>query len=295
MYMAYSKNPHLPRVRMDAVKLVRAGWSYRKVARHTGFTISAIAKWVKKAEPLGHNGLWIPTQSSRPKTHPRALASDMVQAIVAERVHHRRCAEVVHHELTQRGIQVSLSSVKRTLARQHLVKKRSPWKRPHDATARPLPSAPGALIEVDTVHIFAPDDPRQFYVYTLLDVYSRWGFAAISRRATASASVRFVARAQTIAPFSFSLVQSDHGTEFSQWFTLHVGMAHRHIRVRTPNDNAHLERFNRTLQEECLNHVRPSPWHYGRALPEYLQYYNDERPHLSLNFQTPSKRFQGVD
>lgn len=295
MYMAYSKNPHLPRVRMDAVKLVRAGWSYRKVARHAGFTISAISKWVKKAEPLGHNSLWIPTESSRPKTHPRALAKDVVQAIINERAEHGRCAEVVHHELTTHGVDVSLSSVKRTLARQHLVKKRSPWKRPHDFTPRPLPVVPGALIEVDTVHIFAPDDPRRFYVYTLLDVYSRWGYAVVSARATTTASIRFVEHVQEVAPFSFGLLQSDHGAEFSQGFTLGVGIQHRHIRVRTPNDNAHLERFNRTLQEECLNWVRPSPWHYRRALPEYLRYYNDKRPHLSLNFQTPTKRFQGVD
>lgn len=295
MYMAYSKNPHLPRVRMDAVKLVRAGWSYRKVARHTGFTISAISKWVQKAEPLGHNGLWIPTESSRPKRHPRALPPATVQAIVCQRLKRNRCAEVVHHELLEQGVTVSLSSVKRTLERNYLVKKRSPWKRPHDFTPRPLATAPGALIEVDTVHIYAPDDPRRFYVYTLLDVYSRWGYAAVFAHATASASVQFVERAQTQAPFSFGLLQSDHGTEFSQGFTLRVGIAHRHIRVRTPNDNAHLERFNRTLQEECLDRVVRSPWHYRRALPEYLTYYNDERPHLSLNFQTPRKRFQGVD
>gem|GEM_PF-5339638 len=27
MYMAYSQNPHLPHVRMEAVRLVRSGWS----------------------------------------------------------------------------------------------------------------------------------------------------------------------------------------------------------------------------------------------------------------------------
>ena len=33
MYMAYTQNPHLPRVRMEAVRLVRFGWSTRKVAQ----------------------------------------------------------------------------------------------------------------------------------------------------------------------------------------------------------------------------------------------------------------------
>ena len=29
MYMAYSQNPHISKVRMDAVKLVRSGWSVK--------------------------------------------------------------------------------------------------------------------------------------------------------------------------------------------------------------------------------------------------------------------------
>jgi len=34
--MPYSKNPYLPKVRMEAVNLVYQGWSTRKVARHFG-------------------------------------------------------------------------------------------------------------------------------------------------------------------------------------------------------------------------------------------------------------------
>jgi transposase InsO family protein len=292
MYMAYSKNPHLPRVRMDAVKLVRTGWSYRTVARHTGFTIGTISKWVKKAELLGHSALWIPTESSRPKTSPQALPPDTVRAIVHQRLKHNRCAEVVQQELSRHGIMVSLSSVKRTLDRHHLVKKRSPWKRPHDYTPRPWPEVPGALVEVDTIHVVKPE---RFYVYTLLDVCTRWAWAAVALRVRPHDSLRFVRAAKQHSPFPFTLLQSDHGSEFSQKFTLEVGVTHRHTRVRTPNDNAHLERFNRTLQEECLSGVRPTPGHYRRALPEYLRYYNQERLHMSLNYQTPLERFQGLE
>ena len=46
--MAYTKNPHLPRVRMQAAKLViEKGWSARQVARHTGFNQSTIVKWTQ--------------------------------------------------------------------------------------------------------------------------------------------------------------------------------------------------------------------------------------------------------
>src|SRR3989344_8668384 len=52
-YMAYSMNPALPRVRREAVSLVKQkGWSTRKVARHFGYTHSAVVKWCKK-DPTG--------------------------------------------------------------------------------------------------------------------------------------------------------------------------------------------------------------------------------------------------
>ena len=289
MYMPYTTNPKLPRLRMQAVKLVRSGWSVRKVARHTGFNPSTISRWVEKAEPLGRSQLWIPTESSRPRHHPKELPLSIVEAIVQERAKRHRCAEVIHEGLKRRGIQVSLSSVKRTLDREGLLKKRSPWKRPHDATPRPVVEHPGDLVEVDTIHILVP---ARFYVYTILDVCTRWAYAAVVEQIRVKETLLFVRQAKLLSPFPFHMLQSDHGSEFSQGFTLEVGTQHRHSRVRTPNDNAHLERFNRTLQEECLDLVPTSISAYQKALDEYLPYYNNERLHLSLNFKTPSEVLQ---
>src|SRR3989338_11158973 len=90
------------------------------------------------ANTRGQHG-WheIPTKSSAPKTHTNALSKEGVTAIIKKRMEHRRCGQVVHHELKKEGVQVSLSSVQRTLERTHLLKERSPWKRPHDYTERP--------------------------------------------------------------------------------------------------------------------------------------------------------------
>lgn len=292
MYMPYTQNPKLPRVRMDAVKMVRSGKSIRQVARYFGYEPSTISRWVQKARLLGHNGLWIPTESSQPKKHPKELPIDVVQAIIEERLKTKRCAEVIHQQVLERGIAVSLSSVKRTLKRHHLLKERSPWKRQHDSTPRPQVSKPGDLVQIDTIHIVLPE---RFYVYTLLDVYSRWAHAAVSERITTHDTLRFMQAVKRCIPFGITMLQSDHGSEFSTYFTEHVKLEHRHCRVRRPNDNAHLERFNRTVQEECLDAVRPTPQHYQAALNEYLPYYNNERKHLSLNFKSPSQCCEAID
>lgn len=107
--MSYTTNPRMPRVRMEAVKLVRSGWSMNKVARHLGFTQGAISKWVAKAPQDGR--MVIPTLSSRPHHHSKELDKNIVDAIVAIRKKHSRCGEVIYEELKNMGIKVSLSSV----------------------------------------------------------------------------------------------------------------------------------------------------------------------------------------
>lgn len=285
--MAYSNNPNLPRVRGQAIELVRKGWSARKVARYLGFTHSAVVKWVAKGRKRGYGA--IPTQSSRPTKHPHALAREVVTAIISERGTRHRCAEHVYHALKKKGIAVSLSSVKRTLDRCHLRKTRSPWKRPHDFTQRPQAAFCGALLEVDTIHIIAPDGTR-IYVYTIIDLYSRFAYAEVVEKIGTKPSVRFVRRAAKCAPFQFQMIQTDHGSEFSIGFThglKTMGFAHRHSRVRQKDDQAHIERFNRTIQEECFDRVVYTIPSFKKALGPYLKYYNAERSHMGINYLTP--------
>src|SRR3989344_1270594 len=291
--MAYSKNPHLPRVRMEAVNLVYQGWNERKVARHLGLGSGTVSKWLKKDRNWGLRP--IDTLSSRPHHHPKQLKPELVEAIVRQRKKRNRCAEVVHKELLNQGIVISLSSVKRTLKRKGLIRHRSPWKRWHFSEARPEAVLPGDLVQLDTIHFVIGN--QRFYVYTLIDIVSRWAYAKVSMRINTHNSLRFVKEALVAAPFKFKMMQSDHGSEFSFWFTEHLGklgISHRHIRVRKSNDNGHIERFNRTLQEECLNKATYNPKAFQKAIMEYLPYYNNERLHLGLNFKTPVECVQAI-
>lgn len=288
--MSYTTNPHMPRVRMEAVKLVRSGWSMNKVARHLGFTQGAISKWVAKAPQHGNSV--IPTLSSRPYHHPKELKPEIVNAIVAIRKKHNRCGEVVYEELKQQGIKTSLSSVQRTLERKNLIKKRSPWKRWHRTIDRPIVEKPGDLVQIDTIHI-QPKKGNKFYIYTLIDIYSRLVYAKVVSKINTHESLKFLYEAEKSARFRFITIQSDHGQEFSSWFTENIGVkgiAHRHSRIRQPNDNAHIERFNRTIQEECLDSIKKEFYAYCKATNLYLKYYNNERMHMGINFLTPLKK-----
>jgi transposase InsO family protein len=291
--MAYTTNPKLPKIRRDAVRLVKyRGWSTRKAARYLGYHQSTIVRWCKK----DMTGGWreIPTESSRPKTSPCALSREIVEVIIEKRSGRRRCGQIIHQELLREGISVSLSSVQRILERCHLLKKRSPWKRPHDYTERPKATHAGALLQIDTIHIIAPDGDR-IYVYTIIDLFSRWAYAEAVPKIGARESVLFIERARRASPFSFDMIQSDHGSEFSTWFTHHcrrLKMAHRHGRVGKKNDQAHVERFNRTIQEECLDKTAHTLKAFRRALRTYMPYYNNERLHMGIQYQTPREVMQ---
>ncbi len=203
-----------------------------------------------------------------------------MRAILEIRHETGRGTEYIHYILSERkGLSVSLSSVKRTLKRNNLTKY-SKWKKWHSYLVRPLVEQPGSLVEVDTVHrIYAG---RRLYVYTLLDVYSRWAYASAIARIGADPSAVFVRRAAKAANFGFETVQSDHGSEFSKWFT--KKLAEKGI--------AHLERFNRTIQEECIARPPGSVAVWNKELPKYLHHYNHERPHMGIDWKTPMEMLQ---
>lgn len=274
----------MPAIRRNAARLVFKGWSARKVGRYYGYHHTAVMKWVKEAMIIGD--VPIPTRSSKPHSHPKELSSNVVKKIIEKRKAHGRYADVLYQELKNEGIQVSLSSVKRTLDRNYLLKKKSPWKRFHPHQDRPIPLKPGDLVETDTVHLMV-DKKKRIYVFTIIDVYSRWAYAECHEKMSSKISLNFVRRAQESATFKFNMLQSDHGPEFGNWFVTQVQKLHRYTRIGKPNDNAHIERFNRTLQEECLDRIPVNVRKINCALKIYLQYYNHERLHTGINFLVP--------
>jgi len=268
----YTTNPNMPKLRMEAVRLVKyRDWSTRQVSRYTGFNQSAIVKWCKK-DPTGG---WrrIPTRSSKPNHHPKELKKDIVDKILEIRMATKRTSEVVHQELLNQGIAVSLNSVRRTIDRHGLMKKRSLWKRYHPHVDRPTPQKPGDLVQLDTIHRMI-DKKKRLYIFVLIDVYSRWAHAKAYVKMNGATSIKFVTEVQRHASFSFDMLQSDHGPEFGKWFVSQIKKKHRYSRIGKPNDNAHIERFNRTLQEECLDKLPNDVMAINCGLKKYLRYYN---------------------
>jgi putative transposase len=90
------------------------------------------------------------------------------------------------------------------------------------------------------------------------------------------------------------VLRTDNGPEFlgevfTQWAKAH-GMAIQYTQPGKPNQNAYIERFNRTYREEVLDQylftrledVREATW-------QFLIDYNEQRPHDALGGLTPAE------
>jgi transposase InsO family protein len=208
----------------------------------------------------------------------------------------KRCAEVIWYYITTKdGIAVSLSSVRRTLRRHHAFDGARKRRVRPDNPRRPLPSYPGELAQTDTIHYICPNTGTRRYVYTVIDLYSRMAHAEIYSSIRPGIAAGVIAHASKAFGFSFHMVQADNGSEFSHYFEeqlARIGIVTRHSRLGRPNDNAHIERFNRTIQEECLGSKMTSSItnkQVGVKLTKYLAYYNRERVHLGIQLQTPAQ------
>jgi putative transposase len=67
-----------------------------------------------------------------------------------------------------------------------------------------------------------------------------------------------------------------------------VGSKVIRLPVRSPNLNAYAERWVRTVREECLDRVIVlNESHLRWVLREFIRYYNERRPHRSLDLRPP--------
>lgn len=320
--MAYSTNPNLPKARAIALQmLIRDGLPLYVVANRCGVHRSTIYRWkqawIKLNEHVQFDNpnrphrtvsykqkysicKWhIATCSSAPHTSPHAIGNMIVRRIMELRHTLKRCAEVIwHHATTIDGLSVSLSSVHRILRRHHQYDGARKNRVRPDNPKRPVVTRPGELVQTDTIHYICPITKQRRYVYTVIDIYTRMAYAEAHDRIRPGIAADVIHRAQEAVGFCFSMVQADNGTEYSSYFEQRLRQGNitvRHSRLGRPNDNAHIERFNRTIQEECLGSsisYRTSTEEIQNKITTYIAYYNTKRVHLGLQLRTPSSMLQ---
>jgi transposase InsO family protein len=148
------------------------------------------------------------------------------------------------------------------------------------------------VLELDTIVRFIDGTKR--YILTAVDTKTRTAFAgAYTNHGSASAS-DFLKRCLEVIPDCPTHIQTDNGSEFALYFrdtATRLNLTHYHTYPHSPKMNAHVERFNRTLQEEFIIYqralLRDDVTTFNEKLIDYLIWYNTKRPHHSLGLRSP--------
>lgn len=167
-------------------------------------------------------------------------------------------------------------------------KRQSVQRKPKDVKV----DIPGVLVALDTVEIIIHGSRR--YLITCEDIYSRFCFAFATTSHASKAAEEFFNLWQQVFPYQTAFVLTDNGSEFKKHFTrrlLELQITHYHTKPRTPKMNAHIERFNRTIQEEFADYHRQlllNPDRFNEKLMDWLIFYNTKRVHHAFgNKLTP--------
>jgi len=130
-------------------------------------------------------------------------------------------------------------------------------------------------------------------IITALEEQTKVAFAHVYSSGSSRSATDFLKRLLYLSNSQVTNIHHDNGCEFAGEFEEScrlLNIQQIYSRVRRPKDNAALERFNRTIQEEWLAVSEIGLDELATAnhdLTEWLVEYNFQRPHQSLDYQSP--------
>lgn len=148
------------------------------------------------------------------------------------------------------------------------------------------------LWHVDTV-IFTLSQGGYRYLLTAIDDFSKLAYAKLYTTHSSKQASDFLKRLHYLTEGEIVNLHHDNGSEFQKDFEiacLELSLPQWYSRVRTPRDNAVLERFNRTIQEEFVDLIDiglEDTKEFNQRLLDWLIEYNNVRPNQALDYQTP--------
>lgn len=195
--------------------------------------------------------------------------------------------------LDEQGIKLARATIYRILVRKKLLPTKKTIRRNFK---RYTLGYPGAEIQIDATFI---EGRKSYVIFAAVDDHTRWGFARLYKRCTVSNSIDFLQSVVSTAPFPIQAIRTDNGSENTQALTnfcKQQGIIHKKNPPRMPIHNGKVERFHKTVQEECLWRITTSqPKDYlDYQLERFLGFYNYHRPHfgLGMDSRTPYKQLR---
>jgi transposase InsO family protein len=198
--------------------------------------------------------------------------------------------------MAERGFSLSLNRIQELTLRANLIKER-----------HVLSYFPGYLLCQDTFDVGYIKGVGRISMQAVVDTFGSFGFAKLYIHKTALTAADILV--DRVLPFyrkvSLPVVNilTDNGTAYCGNYPDHeyelilnvFNIRHRRTKIRSPQTNGFVERFNRTVLEEFFAKAFRTNWYYSleqlqKDLDEWMFKYNFKRPHQGyrVNGSTPA-------
>jgi transposase InsO family protein len=274
------------------------------LAREFGVSRDTVRKW-RKRESVGD-------ASHTPHRLQTTLNSAQEELVVYLRTQLRLALDdllAVVHEFIEPDM--SRSALDRLLRRRGISRLPEPSATPRSHQA--FKAYEPGYVHVDVKYLpQMADESGRCYVFVAIDRATRWVFIAIKKARTAAAARSFLNALAKAAPFKIRIVLTDNGTEFTDRLfgarakqpsgehefdrlCAALEIDHRLTRVRRPQTNGMVERFNGRLEQILRTHRFNSADDLHATLRRYVWLYNEQLPQKALGHESPTqalKRWQ---
>jgi transposase InsO family protein len=283
------------------------GWTSGEAADAFGISSTTVRKWLARFDEYGVAGL--SDRTSKPHRQPLKTAPSWEAQILELRALRMTVQRIAH------SLGLPKSTVARVLGRHGQSRlpalhppppvRRYEWKRPGDLIhldVKKLGKIRGVGHRITGVRQHRNRGIGWEYVHVCIDDGTRLAYVEVLEDEKGLTTVGFLRRATAwLAERGIKVrrVMSDNGSNYvSRVFAATCrALRQRHIRTRpyTPRTNGKAERLVQTLLREWA-YAQPyaSSKRRTAALRPWLRYYNEHRPHGSLNSLPPISRLRSA-
>ena len=197
------------------------------------------------------------------------------------------------------GFVINKKKVYRIMKSYNLLKPqriRTSGKRNFIRFRKPIAERPLTYFEMDIKYIYIPQERRNAYLLSIIDVYSRKIIGHIFKRSIRKMDVinLWQSLKTSLNDFKKITIRNDNGSQFIAndvrgFFNYH-GINHEFTNIATPEDDGHIEAFHSLMEREFLQrNDYPSFDEMKSAITRFMKCYNEVRLHGSLNYRTPEQ------
>ncbi len=299
-------------------------WPIARAAERFQVSRPTATRWARRYRELGAAGM--ADRSCRPHHSPRRTPQPLVRRIV-----HLRWKQRLGPVAIAGRVGLAPSTVHRILTSCRINRLWHVDRVTGEPIRRYEMTRPGELVHVDVkklgnipdgggwaklgraqgeVHRHAHRDPARprkvhgrpnigyCHVHSAIDGYTRLAYSEALDDETAATALGFWARARAFFAdhgITVERVLTDNGSPYVShaWRDEHqrLGIKHSKIKIRRPQTNGKVERFNRTMVAEwAYKRLYTSEAARRAALSGWLHHYNHHRPHTALGNLPPISR-----